>query len=670
MRRTCLACLLLSPLAVLADTPAAPAPAAAAPVPFEHFARFPQFGNVTISPGGEYLGAIVPADGRDALAFLRVSDLKPVGAYKLPGKEQVASYWWVSDNRVVMTPAIAEGPLDQPVLTGELAAVDVDGKRSAYLYGYRGAASTGTLARNNAAEYGYATVLDTLPEDPDHILIQTQSFLAGGNDYTRAFKLNVYSGERQRIGVAPLGGFGYLVADPALEVRYAVVTDHRNILRTWWRPSEKADWIQEDVGELASAYILPLGFSRDGQRVFLRSTETGSVYCLVERSLGETPSRRTLACDQHGDLGRVVMDPQTREPIAATFAPGRPRAVVLDNESLLGKRYAQLLESFEARGEFVEPVSSTQDGSKVILYAYSDRNPGDYYLFETATGKARYLLSEREWIDPERMGPRRAITYKARDGQLIHAYLTLPPGRPAKNLPLVVMPHGGPKGPRDHWAWEADSQAMASRGYAVLQPNFRGSGGYGVKFEEDSKYAWGTTLIDDITDGTRWAVEQGIADPSRLCIIGGSYGGYAALMSAVREPDLYRCAVSFVGVTDIEALLRDSDTADSERGRIEGRRWVAPNDQVAREQSPIHYVDKLKAALFLVHGDNDQRVPYSQMKALRSKLDERKYPYEQLVKAGEGHGFYKEENRVEYLQRLIAFLDRHIGRPPVAAPAP
>ena len=217
-------------------------------------------------------------------------------------------------------------------------------------------------------------------------------------------------------------------------------------------------------------------------------------------------------------------------------------------------------------GDIVYPVSTSQDGSKSVLYVYSDRDPGGYYLFDVKSMEISPIGAVIDGIVPEQMGERRLISFRARDGILLRGILTIPPGVDPKSLPLVVHPHGGPLGAADSWRWDADSQLLASHGYAVLQINFRGSGGYGRSFFNAGSRAWNTGMINDITDGTRWVEAQGIADPKRVCIYGASYGGYAALMSSLREPDLYRCTIDFAGIYDMNLQTATTDTTQSEQG--------------------------------------------------------------------------------------------------------
>jgi acylaminoacyl-peptidase len=226
---------------------------------------------------------------------------------------------------------------------------------------------------------------------------------------------------------------------------------------------------------------------------------------------------------------------------------------------------------------------------------------------------------------------------------------------------MVVAPHGGPHGVRDYWSFDPYVQMMASRGYAVLQMNFRGSGGYGRSFLYEGYRHWGTTMQDDVTDVTQWAIDAGITSEDRVCIFGGSYGGYAAMMGAVREPDLYQCVIAYVGVYDLELMYKKGDIPTRESGLEYLRQAVGEDKEDLRARSPVHHLDKLKAPVLIVHGGEDFRVDIAHAYKLRKGLEKLDKPYEWLVKPNEAHGFYLPENRLELFERMIAFLDKYIG---------
>jgi dipeptidyl aminopeptidase/acylaminoacyl peptidase len=317
----------------------------------------------------------------------------------------------------------------------------------------------------------------------------------------------------------------------------------------------------------------------------------------------------------------------------------------------------------------VEVTSSTLDGSRFVILVSSDRNPGDFYLVDRKPLKANYLLSRRSWIDPSAQAPSEAVSYVTRDGATVHGYLTARKGLATRNGPLVIMPHGGPHGLRDVWGWDAWVQALASRGYSVLQVNYRGSDGYGYAHEASGYRKWGTLMQDDLTDAVRWAVREGIADPARVCIMGASYGGYAALMSAVREPDLYRCAIGASGIYDLANWAKETDIAESKGGRLYLDK-VLGGGGLRSAQSPVTQIERLKVPVLIAHGTKDDRVPFSQAEILRAALDKSGKAYEWAEYRGEEHGFYQEANHEDFLKRSIEFLDKHIGPQSQAANAP
>jgi dipeptidyl aminopeptidase/acylaminoacyl peptidase len=229
--------------------------------------------------------------------------------------------------------------------------------------------------------------------------------------------------------------------------------------------------------------------------------------------------------------------------IGVETMPGMPAVHMLDPDDLKAQYLAQLYQAFP--GQRVSITSNTRDHSLMVVRVTSDRNPGDFYIFNTKTNKASYLFSANPDIDPDLMASQQPVSVTARDGLVLHGYLTTPKGAPAKNLPLIIIPHGGPHGIRDEWGWDREAQFFAYHGYAVLQLNYRGSGGYGKKFQDLGYRHWGTTMQDDLADAVRWTEKQGIVDPRRVCIYGASYGGYAALENPIRYPDLYQCAVGY-----------------------------------------------------------------------------------------------------------------------------
>ena len=634
---------------------------AQAEVPLAEFAKLNDFEDVSISPDGTYLAAKIPSDDQTVLAILRLSDGKPVGKFAPTAGTSVYDYSWAGPQRLVLETAIQDGLLGEPKPTGELIGVDADGGGGSYLFGYDAPTDSGSLIHKHQEQgtsSGWATVVETLAKDPHHAVVAVNMWgLNEDTQRTTAYTMDVNSGTLDNRVFAPMLGFSTFVGDAAGIVRYALGEDSHQHLLTYFRKSAKDDWNLLNTGDMKHAQVIPYKFSADGNRVYLSSDEGGDRKCLIEHDLLKD-ERRKLSCDDTTDLDMAYFSPN-RVPLAAIYQSDYPKISLLDSDDPMRDKLDAVLGNFP--GKMVVPVSQTADGGKMVVLVYSDRDPGTYYLFDTVKMSIDPVLHKRRSIDPAQMGERRPISFKARDGQMVHGYLTLPPGKDAKNLPLVVNPHGGPFGISDSWAWEAEPEMLATHGYAVLQVNFRGSGGYGRSFEYAGKQGWDTVMIDDITDGTKWVIGQGYANPKRLCIYGASYGGYAALMSAVREPDLYRCVVDYAGVYDLRIQKARSDTSSSDAGNNYISDFIGATPERLYQASPASQIDKLKAAVMIAHGEEDRRVPIAQAKALRKALDERHYPYEWLVKAGEGHGFYLPQNRLDLYVKMLAFLDRNIG---------
>jgi dipeptidyl aminopeptidase/acylaminoacyl peptidase len=298
----------------------------------------------------------------------------------------------------------------------------------------------------------------------------------------------------------------------------------------------------------------------------------------------------------------------------------------------------------------------------LLFSVNSDRDPGSYYLYDRDAAKASLLFSNMEKLDIEQLAERRPFNFKARDGLVIAGYLTLPSNPAKKKLPMIVLPHGGPFGVNDSWYFDEDAQFLASRGYAVLQVNFRGSSGRGVNFAEAGYRQYGGKMMDDLIDGVKWANAQPEIDASRVCTYGISFGGYAALMLPVREPSLFKCAVGYSGRYDLYSRF----TQDSYRGDKRSQKFLAKTMGTDRaqlnQQSPAHLAAKIKLPVMLVHGGNDKTTEIDQAKMMRDALAESGNPAEWILENDEGHGFYDAQRRKEFFERLEAFLGKHLGK--------
>ena len=649
--RTALQLLAAAPFAL-----AATALSANDPLPTEDFARLPEFQDLALSPNGRYLAAAVPRGDRTGIIVVDVDSMEAVSARDFGAGIHALDIEWLSDDRLSGLLGESYGSLTQPSNAGEIFAIDADGSTFVYLIGYR--------TRRQDPFYGSTTLVDRLIDEPKYAAISTRpfkwdnpsrSYLPGIDERATAERIHIVSGQRRKIVDAPVTGPGQFASDASGFVRFFTQEGLSTYQPTTFvrHPDDPKTWNTLTVNE--GKHARPVTMLEDGT-TYLRAPGPASTACLYRTT---DSSATAVACRDDVDIGSVVLMPDSRQPLRAYIEPGRIESINLAPKSPEGR----LLEAIQKRFEphVVFPIGWSQDRNRIVFTVASDTLPGDVFLFDRKAKQAKFLLSTRQWIQHDTMANREPIEYQSRDGLTIRGYLTRPPGHEGGKLPLVVLPHGGPIGVRDSWLWEPDSQFLASRGYAVLQVNFRGSGGYGEEFLEAGRQQWHTGMINDIVDGTQWAIDQGHADGQRVCIYGASYGGYASLMSAIREPDLYQCVVGYVGVYDLETMAKNTDVTQSQYGREFFDAYIGASEELRRAASPLLQVDRLKAPMFIVHGEEDRRAPFSEAEALREALDARDHPYEWMAKAGEGHGFYDLNNRIEFYNALQAFLDRHIG---------
>ncbi len=617
------------------------------------------FEGIKLSPKGDYYAATVPQEGKSVLLIVHRGDNKPTGGFGLGKNNYVADFWWVSPKRLVISMARKFGALDRPQLTGNLYGINADGSGSSLLVGPDvDQMSTGSHIQGRTTENVWATLVDDLPNDDHNVLVSVTPFTADA--YSRVDRMDVDTGVRHPVLRSPVRNADF-VTDSSGVVRFASGYDMHDNNYLYYRSSDKADW-KEINNESSSGHNEgPIGFSADNRFAYLYVQQaTGPSAIVALDTLDGT--RKSIFRDKVSDPASVVTAVD-HTPVGVTFEDGNPRSVFFDENGAEARLHHSLEAAFP--GNAIAVSSRTSDGKLALVEVKSDRNPGDFYLFDTVIKKADHLVSRRDWFDPEKMAKVRPFNFKARDGMQLFGYLTLPPGT-QKNLPLIVMPHGGPFGIADGWEFNTDSQLLAASGYAVLQVNYRGSGGYGRAYEQAGKRQWGATMQDDVTDATHWAIDQGIADAQRICIYGASYGGYAALMGVAKEPALYKCAVGYVGVYDLPRLVSDGKWADSSKAYLHN--WIGDPAQVVAV-SPINLAKQIKVPVFLAAGGQDERAPIVHSQEMEKALRAAGVPVETLYFRTEGHGFYEQAHQQEFYSKLLAFLDRNIGAAGGSAPA-
>jgi len=636
------------------------ASATAAELPsVEHFMRHATYSSARISPDGQYLAIGVDRGGQDVLTVLRLSDLSLVKVNVLPDDKSVAGYRWVGNDRLIFTAIRKVGSFAQPFGTGEWYSVNADGSqpRPVIFYGSRGAAE-------RSKEVGNArfSLLDPLEDDSRNVLMTQSTRRGAESSNTELVMVDTVSGNRRTIAKAPRENC-QIEVDHDKKPRFALCFDQQDAQGRYdprsvlYRLGDDGKWSQIGGGEGGKELIVQW-VAKDGSIYGMQDDgKAPAAFGEIDRATGEF---RKLFQDPVAQVSNIIISPTDDKPLAVVTEAGVPRITMIDESHPDAELYSSLAAAFP--GQVVDFSSATRDGKQVIVSVYSDRNPGELYLYDRGTGKARFLMKNREWVNAEESATMRAFSLKTRDGLTIYGYLTIPKGADPKNLPLIVNPHGGPMGPRDNWGYNSETQLFASRGYATLQVNFRGSGGYGKAFQDMAYGQWHTGIMNDIIDATRWAIDQGIADPNRVCIYGGSFGGYSALMAPAREPGLYKCAVGYVGMYDAQIQMRLSDTSDSDSGRRYLERAFGKTRAEQDEMSPINHVDKITLPVFLAAGARDPRCPPEHTEKMYAALEAAgNKPEEMIIQSGEMHGFYDVPNRVNLYSKMLAFIGSHIG---------
>lgn len=627
------------------------------PLPVETFFKEPNIGELKISPDGKHFAAVVKYKAEKVLAILdaKTKKIKAVLPMAQQNRE-IGPFGWLNNERVYAEMVARVGPLEQAARTGYLFAGNIDGKRKVQLL-----PKPPRPGQSGERPKGYR-ILNLLKDEPRKILITMND---GG--YSTVYKLDVYNSSRIPVDKAPAKRTR-LLADHTGYVRVAVENDiDEEKYRIHLRENKSDDWQLFKEFDSKEVGLSPETITNDLKSVIFQVRDENKKRGIYSLNLQSKELSLIKEINNDNDIENYIYgydkEKQLYDLIGYRQMPGKMESFYIDKKHSVTQIYVELEKAFPDQA--VNIINTTRSGNKSLVLTYSDRNPGTYYLFDHKKMNLEYLLDVNPLIDPNKMAEMEPIKYKARDGLEVRGYLTRPLDK-KKDLPLVMYVHGGPYGVKDTWGYNysnRDTQFLASRGYAVLQINYRGSGGRGNDYQYDAYRKMGKEMQEDLTDAIKWAVDEGIVDPERVCIYGASYGGYAAMMGVVKDPDLYKCAIAYVGVYDIAIQTEESDTADSEYGRrflVDA--WNAYDENFVRERSPIYHLDKLKAAVMLVHGKDDPRVPIEQYDALAEALDDINYPYESIVKAFEGHGFRNEQNNYELYSKIEKFLEKHIGQ--------
>jgi dipeptidyl aminopeptidase/acylaminoacyl peptidase len=600
-------------------------------VPLRDFFRNPEGAAYQVSPGGDYISWLAPWENR-LNVFVQPSDGSGEPRRLTDAtKRDLAGYFWSARDQIVYLQ-------------------DDGGDENFHLYAVN---ADGTGRRDLTPFPGVRVgVVDDLRDDEDHILIGMNQRDARVFD---VFRLDTRTGEMELVAENP-GSVSSWITDHDGKVRAAVQTDGVNTelltRATEDEPFRKV--LSTNFRESAD----PLFFTFDNKELYASSNIGRDKSAIVRLDPASGREIEVLFEHPEVDTGRLLASEKRKVVTAAAFTRDKQEYHFFDDE----RRGLQEKLEKKLPGTEVALSSMNREEDKFIVRTHGDRSRGAFYFYDAKTDELRKLADVSPWLEEKMLAPMEPVRIPARDGLVLPAYLTLPPGIEPKNLPAVLLVHGGPWA-RDTWGFDPEAQFLANRGYAVLQVNFRGSTGYGREFWEKSFKQWGKAMQDDLTDSVRWLVDRGIADPDRIAIYGGSYGGYAALAGMAFTPDVYAAGISFVGPSNLFTLLASVPPYWEPYRQMQYEMIGNPETEkeLLTAASPLFSADQIAAPLLIAQGANDPRVKKAESDQIVEALQQRGIDVPYIVKDNEGHGFGNEENRLYFFRAVERFLAKHLG---------
>lgn len=583
-----------------------------------------------ISPDGKYLTYLAPDKKNVMQVWIRTIGQQDDRMLTADKKRGIQEYFWSYNNKQLMFLQDSNGDENW-----HLHIIDISSKNVRNLTPYKGI---------------QAQIIALNPNVPNEVLVGMNLKDRRKHD---AYRINLKTGTT-KLALETPGNFVSMKADSQLQVRAAVATTSsgsellvREGSNKPWRKIR--NWELDDQGEV-------VGFSSNGKTLYIKDNRDTNAIRLLALNLVED-QETVLAQDPQYDVERMLIDPVKREV----------QAVGLYKDKLEWKlQDKSIVEDFAAlakvrRGTFTV-IDRDLANKTWLVYYVTDNGPVYYYIYNPDSKKSIPLFSNQPKLEGLSLAQIKPVSFESRDGLTIHGYLTTPVGIPAKNLPTVLLVHGGPWD-RDKWGYDPMVQWLANRGYAVLQINFRGSTGYGKKFLNAGNREWGSKMQDDLVDGVNWIVEQGIADQNKIGIMGGSYGGYATLAGLTFTPDVFACGISIVGPSNLLTLL-NSIPSYWEPMKIMLRRRVGDERKepdFLKSRSPLFFVDRIKAPLLIGQGANDPRVKQAESEQIVAAMRKTNKLVKYIVYTDEGHGFVRPENQLHFFANAEEFLGKHLG---------
>ena len=608
-----------------------------------------------LSPDGRHVSLVTRKDERNTLVVLDLETMKPTASVRYEESKDinVSRAEWISPDLLYYTVSRNVAWLETPLQYPELFVLAADGSRNDRVWNVYGNYEDNARRKGDLTR-GYPQVVNVLEDDPNRVLVLARSFeRRDGQGLSKLVKLDVRNGNTRVIDETPeYVQEVYSSGDASLLLASSMSRDYNRKM-----------YLSEDSGKIWREVTFGLGGYAEPIRPLL--IEGGSIYALAQ--LGGSPDAPSHILRYHigenrwemvHDIGFSTLTDidvgDDGELNLLAWFDDEPRIRVFDSDDLSAKVVRSIAKSYP--GFETRAVSESGDGKLLLVHVGSGAHMGEYFLYDAAAKKARFLVANDEDFDGSQLSELQSVRFEASDGVTIPGWFQ--PVRGVEKPPLVVDIHGGPHGPYHPFGFNADWHLFNAMGYAVYAPNFRGSGGYGEGFERSGFGQWGTRMIDDMAEGARYLVEQGLVDPGRICVYGGSYGGYGSAQSLVRHNELYRCGVIIAGVFDLKAMKRGTDVGEVYFGANYMDQAIGDDNDQLRAMSPIHNLDRIKAPMLVLHGKEDERTPFKGAVDFVEAAEKAGKDIEYHWYADEGHGNADIDNRIDEWRRIEAFLDR------------
>ncbi|MGB0371637.1 MAG: prolyl oligopeptidase family serine peptidase [Opitutales bacterium] len=613
-----------------------------AKIPVETLFKKSEFTGFQLSPDGQYLAVLAPYERRYNIHVIELATMSINRVTSIKAND-IDRFTWANNERLLFW---MDNDGDEWF---GMFAVDRDGKNPVTIVPQLNPRDS------NFALPRFVAVIDMLKDQDDLILVANNDRIS---EFPDVYLLNVKTGRRKMVLINPGNVTGW-VTDHDGVVRVGVTRDSDTSdaikLGLVYRENEDSDFRVIEEFSAESPRVVPVGFNYDNKEMYVTTTVDGGPSQLFSYNPENSTVGEKILGDELYDVVGASFSDRSKSLIGATVERDKPDFIWFDEEK--AQIQAALDQTFP---DTINVLSSmSEDESKIVVTSYSGNQPAIYNLLKIENGALSIvpLGKSANWIESAEMSPQESFTFEARDGLMLQGYLYFPVGKERKNLPMIVNPHGGPNA-RDSYRWDPRVQFFANRGFVVLQVNYRGSTGRGLDFVKSGNKKWGDEMQWDVYDAVQWAVDKGYADPKKIGLYGGSYGGYAVMSQLVQYPDLYNFGINVVGVVDLEEMLRKEKTvSDVNFAFWQSRIGNLKEDREKIDRySPTSHIERLDDPVFIIHGVKDRRVPIKQAEILRSEMRKHDKEYKWLVKADEGHGFRKEENRFLEFNQIEEFI--------------